>query len=75
MSDHSAGPSHGKCQSGRSDMTSHPGKTGCKLRALPGRTFCQQHQEEAYARLPDRSIGDRKPVRWSTWTTLSRGEG
>lgn len=67
-------PTHGKCQSGRTSMLSHRNQVMCSQRALPGKFYCDLHQKEAMARLPDRSIGDNKPLKWTAWTTMSRGD-
>lgn len=68
-------PTRGRCQKGRTDMLSHKNKPMCTEKALPGRFYCNLHLTEAYARLPDRRIGDNRPVRWTAWTSMSRGDG
>lgn len=69
-------PSHGRCQFGRTDLRHNTRQMPrCRDRAMPGHFYCTTHNAEAMARLPDRSIGDARGLRWTTWTTLARGDG
>lgn len=66
---------HQPCQHGRDQYytgSAQPGRERCPNRAVPNRSFCEAHLSEAMARLPDRSIGDQRGLRWTTYGSSAR---